>query len=200
MKKLVFLSHSVAPLTSLLLFLSAATAMAQGQRKDPEYIAPNVYTPRIVVDHMLSLAEVKADDIVYDLGCGDGRIVILAARNYGARGVGVDIDQNEIKLAKENARAAGVEDRVEFIQQDLFETDLSQASVVMLYLGRRANAMLRPRLERYLQPGDRVVSHQFEIDGWHFTKRLTLRDENRIEHTIYLWVIGEHRIPARVIK
>lgn len=128
--------------------------------------APYVPTERNVVQRMLQLAGASADDVVYDLGSGDGRIVIAAARDYGARGVGIEIDPELVAEAREAARAAGVDDRVEFRQGDLFEADLSDATVVTLYLWPEMNNRLRPKLQRELDPGDRVVSNSFDIDGW----------------------------------
>jgi SAM-dependent methyltransferase len=127
---------------------------------------PYVPTPEEVVVEMLKMAEVTRDDIVYDLGCGDGRIVITAAKVFGARGVGVDIDPNLIRRSNENARKAGVADRVRFIEQDLFETDIREATVVALYLLPELNLQLRPKLLRDLRPGSRIVAHEFDMGDW----------------------------------
>jgi SAM-dependent methyltransferase len=128
--------------------------------------APYVSTPQPVVDAMLRVAEVGANDVVYDLGCGDGRIVISAASRFGARGVGVDLDPRRIEEANAAARAAGVSGRVRFIVQDLFKTDFSEASVLALYLFPELNARLLPRIRAELRPGSRVVSYQFGIGDW----------------------------------
>ena len=120
-------------------------------------------TPQAVVDAMLSGAGVTASDIVYDLGSGDGRIVITAARKYGARGVGVEIDPALVEKAIDNATAAGVSDRVRFLTQNLFTADVSEATVVTLYLLQSINERLRPKLVRELKPGARVVSHVFNM-------------------------------------
>jgi ribosomal protein L11 methylase PrmA len=120
----------------------------------------------MVVDAMLEIAQVTADDVVYDLGCGDGRIVIAAAKQYGARGVGVDIDPKRIEEAKALAEKEGVTDRVSFRVEDLFETDISEASVVALYLLTSLNERLRPRLWEKLKVGTRVVSHAFDMGDW----------------------------------
>jgi len=128
--------------------------------------APYVPTPPQVVWRMLELADVSSDDVVYDLGSGDGRIVLAAAQRYGARGVGIEIDPDLVQKARKKARQLGVADRVTFRQADLFEVDLSDATVVMLYLWPDMNNRLRPKLQRVLDPGDRVVSHSFDIDGW----------------------------------
>jgi SAM-dependent methyltransferase len=128
--------------------------------------APYVSTPQPVVDAMLRVAEVGANDVVYDLGCGDGRIVISAASRFGARGVGVDLDPRRIEEANAAARAAGVSGRVRFIVQDLFKTDFSEASVLALYLFPELNARLLPKIRAELRPGSRVVSYQFGIGDW----------------------------------
>ena len=128
--------------------------------------APFVPTPPDVVDRMLLFAAVKPSDVLYDLGCGDGRIVIAAAKTYGTRGVGVDIDPQRIAEARRNARAAGVEHLVTFRVADALETDVSEATVVTLYLVASLNARLRPRLMTQLDPGARIVSHNFAIGDW----------------------------------
>lgn len=125
-----------------------------------------VPTPNEVVDAMLAMASVTSNDVVYDLGSGDGRIPIEAARRFGARGVGIEIDAALVKQAQEGARRAGVADRVQFMQADLFRTDLSQATVVTLYLSPSINLRLRSKLQRELKPGARIVSHRFPIGDW----------------------------------
>ncbi len=144
-------------------------------------------TPPDVVRAMLRLAEVGARDVVYDLGCGDGRIVVEAAK-LGARGVGVDLDPDRIAEARANARAAGVQARVELVEGDLFQTDVSPATVVMLYLWPDVNLRLRPRLLAQLRPGSRVVSHLHDMGDWKPAK--TTRVGGRM---LYLWIIP----PAR---
>ena len=146
-----------------------------------------VPTPQGVVDAMLQLAEVKATDVVYDLGSGDGRIVITAAKKYGARGVGVEIDPELVKTANANAVAAGVADRVTFVTQNLYSADLSQASVVTLYLLQSINERLRPKLVRELKPGARVVSHVFNMGPEWPPERTLEIGPNRI----FLWTIRE---------
>ena len=125
-----------------------------------------VPTPEAVVTAMLEVARVTSNDIVYDLGCGDGRIVIAAAKKYGARGVGIDIDPQRLAEARANARSAGVADRVEFRQEDLFEADIREATVVTLYLLPSLNLKLLPKLQRDLRPGTRLVSHAFDMGDW----------------------------------
>ena len=139
---------------------------------------------------MLEMAQVTAGDTVYDLGCGDGRIVIAAAQKYGARGVGVDIDPQRISEARENAQKAGVADRVRFVLGDLFETDISPASVVTLYLLIELNIKLRPKLLAELRPGTRVVSHAFSMGEWQ-PERTAEVSGNRV----YLW-----RVPPRATR
>jgi SAM-dependent methyltransferase len=140
-----------------------------------------------VVEVMLRLAKVGKNDVVYDLGCGDGRIVITAALKYGARGVGVDIDPRRIRESNENARKAGVTDRVKFLQQDLFKINLSEATVVTLYLLPEMNLRLRPKLLRELRPGARIVSHAFDLGGWKPRKVVRVPGPDRVR-TIYYWV------------
>lgn len=135
-------------------------------REDAEDLAPYAVTPMFVVDKMLQLAEVSADDIIYDIGCGDGRIIITAALEYGARGIGIDIDPKRIKESRTAASESLVEHLVEFRQEDATKTDLSPATVVTMYLLPESNELLRPQLERMLKPGTRVVSHAYQIPGW----------------------------------
>jgi SAM-dependent methyltransferase len=152
--------------------------------------APDVVyipTPQAVVEAMLDLANVERADVVYDLGSGDGRIVITAARKYGARGVGVEIDPALVKRAADNASAAGVADRVRFVTGDLFTADIGQATVVTLYLLQDLNERLRPKLVRELKPGARVVSHVFNM-GPEWPPLRTLRVG---ASPIYLWTIAE---------
>jgi SAM-dependent methyltransferase len=151
---------------SIILIVSIGISCITGYNQERH---PDIYyvpTPEEVVIKMLQMAKVTPNDIVYDLGCGDGRIVITAAKLFGARGVGVDIDPVRIKESNENARKVGVTDRVKFIEQDLFKTDISEATVVSLYLQRELNLRLRPKLLRELRPGTRVVSHEFDMDDW----------------------------------
>jgi len=138
-----------------------------------------------VTDAMLKLANVTPADVVYDLGSGDGRIVIAAAKKYGARGVGIELDPELIKTANKNARKAGVEDRVKFVQADLFKTDFSDATVVTLYLSNSINRRIASILQRQLKPGARIVSHRFDMgDDW------KPEADVRLEGThVYLWTI-----------
>jgi len=152
--------------------------------------APFVATPPDVVDRMLALAQIRSTDVVYDLGCGDGRIVIAAARTYGARGVGVDIDAARIAEARDNARRAGVEHLVTFRVEDARATDVTEATVVTLYLIAALNAQLRPRLMTQLRPGGRIVSHNFPIGDWEPDRVDVFRSADGQTRTLYLWTIG----------
>lgn len=145
---------------------------------EQESLAPYVPTPQLVVDRMLELAEVTSRDVVYDLGCGDGRIVITAAKKYGARGVGIDIDPDRIREAEANAKMAGVEKLVIFVRQDAMTVDVSPASVVTLYLLSSSNLKLRPRLTKQLKPGSRIVSHAFSMGDWEPLKTDTIEDDS----------------------
>jgi SAM-dependent methyltransferase len=156
--------------------------------------APDVHyepTAPDVVEVMLRLANVKAGEVVYDLGCGDGRIVITAVREFGARGVCVDIDPQRIAESQENARAAGVSEHIRFLNQDLFVTDVSEAAVVMLFLSPALNLKARPKLLRELKPGARIVSHWHDMGDWKPQKTVRVQSGGR-ERPVYLWTI-----PAR---
>ena len=140
---------------------------------------------RTIVKAMLKLAKVKKGDVVFDLGCGDGRVVIAAAKDFGAMGVGIDIDSARIKEARENARLAGVEDKVEFRVEDIFESDLRRATVVTLYLQPWVNLKLKPKLLRELKPGSRIVSNLHDMGDWKPDKKTEEIDE----HEILLWTV-----------
>jgi ribosomal protein L11 methylase PrmA len=163
----------------------ATVAQLKPLEKEPE--VPYVPTHEKVVAEMLKVAKVGKNDVLYDLGSGDGRIVITAAKQFGTRGVGVDIDPARVTEARENAKKAGVTDRVKFLQQDLFETDIREATVVTLYLLPEVNLRLRPKLLSDLKPGTRVVSHNYDMGDWAPLKTLQLRVPQ--EHTIYYWVV-----------
>ncbi len=152
-----------------------------------ESLAPYVPTPQEIVDRMLALAAVTSQDVVYDLGCGDGRIVITAAKKYGAHGVGVDIDPERISESQANAKMAGVENLVSFKLQDATTVDVSKATVVTLYLLSSSNLKLRPLLTRQLKPGARIVSHAFSMGDWEAAKTETFQDSNGYSRTLYLW-------------
>lgn len=153
---------------------------------------PYVSTSQRVVNRMLEAADVTREDVVFDLGSGDGRIPITAAKKYGARGVGVEIDPELVAEARKNAREAGVADRVEFRQGDLFQADISEATVVALYLWPEINVKLRPKLLRTLDPGDRIVSHDFRMGDWEPDRVLDLGPGKIGRETVYLWVVPEN--------
>jgi predicted RNA methylase len=171
---------------AILVTTVVAPAWAQQPLRSPDVIF--VPTPQEVVDAMLKLAKVTKNDVIYDLGSGDGRIPITAAKTYGARGVGIDIDPQRIKEATENLKTAGVGDRVKFLNQDLFTTDISEATVVTLYLLPSLNVKLIPKLNKELKPGTRIVSHAFDMsaDGTERKPKETLNVNGR---TVYFWTI-----------
>ena len=168
---------------ALLVPLSPVAATAQQTTS----LAPYVPTPQDVVHQMLELAGVTKDDVVFDLGCGDGRIVITAAERFGARGVGIDFDPERIAEANANAKRAGVQDLVTFIQQDAMQADVSEATVVTLYLLSSSNMRLRPLLTRQLAPGARIVSHSFRMGDWEPDETRNFEDERGTPRTIHLW-------------
>ena len=161
---------------------------ASPEASRPKLDVPYVPTPESVVAKMLELAKVIKTDVVYDLGSGDGRIVITAAQKHGARGVGYDIDPQRIKEANANAQAAGVTNRVRFVQGDLFQADLSEASVVTLYLLPDINLKLRPKLLKELKPGTRIVSHNYGLGDWDPIRTETI-DTGTGEHLVFYWVV-----------
>ncbi len=152
-------------------------------------LAPFVPTPMAVVDKMLELAGIDKDDILFDLGCGDGRIVITAAKRYGARGVGIDIDPQRIDESRRAAKEAGVEALVEFRIQDVMKADIRKATAVTIYLLPESNALLRPILEDQLKPSTPVVSHNYSIPGWEDKEitYVTIQDGTGQEHTIFVY-------------
>jgi SAM-dependent methyltransferase len=176
----------------LILGVSQAAAQRGERKRQPD--VPYVPTTEEAVRAMLKLADVKKADIVYDLGCGDGRIVIAAAKTYGARGVGIDIDPDRIQEAKENAKKAGVENLVRFEENDLFQANFREATVVTLFLLPSINLKLRPKLLQDLKPGTRVVSNTFDMGTWRPEKEQSLpgADDDEIgslSHKFFLWKI-----------
>lgn len=169
---------------ALVFALAPAISNAQEAKKLREPDVIFVPTPQEVVDAMLKLADVHKGDVVYDLGCGDGRIVATAAKRYGVRGVGIDINPERIAEAKETIRQAGVGNLVALRNEDLFETDIKDASVVTLYLLTSLNLKLRPKLWSDLKPGTRIVSQTFDMGDWKPEKTETFAG-----HTIYLWTV-----------
>jgi SAM-dependent methyltransferase len=160
--------------------------LAQNQSPQRAPDVPYVPTTDEVVAEMLRLVHVDKNDLVIDLGSGDGRIPITAAKKYGARGYGVDIDPQRVREARDNAKKAGVEDKVKFDQADLFQTDISKATVVTLYLLPSVNLRLRPKLLSELKPGTRVVSHNYDMGDWKPEQTVNVGS-----HTIYVWTIPE---------
>ena len=150
-------------------------------------IVPYVPTPQEVVEQMLDLAQVKKGDVVYDLGSGDGRIVVTAAKKYGVKAVGFEIDPQRIKESHENIKKAGVENLVEIRQQDIRTVDLSPATVLTMYLLPEVNLMIRPNIWKQMKPGSRIVSHDFDMGDWKPLKTENIKDGSSWDHTLYLW-------------
>jgi SAM-dependent methyltransferase len=167
-------------------FVCASILFGQAAAPSRTPDVPYVPTPENVVEAMLKLGEVKKGDVLYDLGSGDGRIVITAAKNFGVRGTGIDINPERISEANANAKTAGVTDRVRFLNQDLFEADIKDATVVTLYLLPSINLKLRPKLWKDLKPGTRIVSHSFDMGDWAPEKKIEV--DGRY---LYFW-----RVPA----
>ena len=163
-----------------------ATALVSAQEGK---IVPYVPTPQEVVDRMLELAQVKKGDVVYDLGSGDGRIVVTAAKKYGVKAIGFEIDPQRIKESHENIKKAGVENLVEIRQQDIRTVDLSAANVLTMYLLPEVNLMIRPNIWKQMKPGSRIVSHDFDMAEWKPLKTEYIKDGSSWDHTLYLWQI-----------
>jgi SAM-dependent methyltransferase len=158
-------------------------------------LAPKVGSPEHAVDKMLEVANLKPGEVIYDLGCGDGRILIAAASRYKAKGVGIEISDHLAHTAAEQVKKAGLQGQVKIIHGDFMKTDLSDANVVTLYLATAANDMLRPNLERYLKPSTRVVSYDYPIPGWKPIETSETEGRSNAVHTIYLY-----QVPASIIK
>jgi cyclopropane fatty-acyl-phospholipid synthase-like methyltransferase len=190
-----------APIIILFACLLPSLIFAQGQTGPNEEI-PFVPTPLAVIDRMLELAQLKKGDIVYDLGSGDGRIVIRAAKKYGVRAVGIEMDRLLLDKARKDAKAEGVSDLVEFRSEDALKADISPATVVTLYMLPWFNEAMKPNFTRMLKPGARIVAHDFGIEGWEPDKTEKLPEieimagGRRHQHIIYLWRIGE-QFPIR---
>jgi SAM-dependent methyltransferase len=179
-----------------LLLVFAASTLAGSARVSRAQDVPFVPTPPEVVQRMLVLGDVRRGDVVYDLGCGDGRIVITAARIPGVRGVCVESDPRLIAEGRRRAAALGVADRVRFIEGDLFQVPLQEATVVTLYLLQSVNLRLRPRLLSELRPGTRIVSHTFDMGDWAPQERMAV-DLPLRQHVLFRWVVPPRRLAAR---
>ncbi|HEV2199916.1 MAG TPA: methyltransferase domain-containing protein [Bryobacteraceae bacterium] len=178
-------------LLAVLFFASLATAQTAPPKRSLD--VPYLPTTEQAVEAMLKLADVKSADVVYDLGCGDGRIVVAAAKTFGARGVGVDIDPARIAEANANAKKAGVEKLVRFQEADLFTADIHEASVVTLFLLSSVNLKLRPKLLSDLKPGTRIVSNTFDMGDWQPAKELDLggSEDNYFSRKLFMWIVPE---------
>jgi len=176
---------------ALLLASAALPALAQKSKFGAaENLAPYIPTPEIIVRRMLEAGHVKPGQMVYDLGSGDGRIVIMAAQDFGARAVGVEIQPDLCRKAEERIRSLGLADRVKMIEDSALRVDLSPADVVTMYLLTSSNERLKPNLEKYLRPGARVVSNEFPIQGWKAAEVLMIKMGNA-EHRIYVYEMGK---------
>lgn len=191
------MTHSKIRLSATLLVtaLLASSALAQDAKPKRDPDVPYVPTTERAVEEMLKLAVVKKTDVLYDLGCGDGRIVITAAKKYGAHGVGIDINPVRIEEAKANAKKEGVEHLVRFEEQDLFDAKIGDATVVTLFLLPSVNLKLRPKLMADLKPGTRVVSNTFDMGDWKAEKETALDDRDNedtyLSHKFFLWTIPQ---------
>jgi tRNA A58 N-methylase Trm61 len=188
------LSGLVAAL--LLLALPGSVSLAKGPSPLPqkplasslEHSAPYVTTPQDIVEKMLELAKVGPDDVVYDMGSGDGRIVITAAQKYGAHAVGIELLPDLYEQSRDRIKQLGLEDRAQIIHEDMFSVSIRNATVVTLYLLTSVNAMLRPMLEKQLRPGARIVSHDFQMPGWDPDKVVKVMSKDGVAAKLYLYV------------
>ena len=174
---------------ALLLISTAVPSFCQ-KFGSAENLAPYIPTPEPIAIRMLEAAKVKADDLVYDLGSGDGRVVILAAQNFGARAVGVEILPDLCRKASERIRALGLDERVRMVEDSVFHVDLSPATVVTMFFLTTSNERLKPNLEKQLRPGARVVSNQFPIRGWKPTEVVHVK-QGSMDHSIFVYQIGK---------
>ena len=174
---------------ALSVVLSSFSVFAQ-QFGGAENLAPYIPTPQSLVERMLEAGHVKPGDVVYDLGSGDGRIVITAAQKFGAKAVGVEIRADLCRIATEKIKSLGLDERVRMVQGSALHVDLSPADVVTMYLLTSSNELMRPNLEKYLKPGARVVSNQFPIKGWRPVETVHMTTGSNMQHTIYVYEIG----------
>jgi protein-L-isoaspartate O-methyltransferase len=189
--------NTIASLLLGLLPLAAQTPPPARDLRDPNNIlAPKVSSPPVIVDRMLDLAAIKPGETVYDLGCGDGRILITAAKRFNAKGVGIEISQKLVDETNRTIRRENLENQITVQRGHLMDTDLSAADVVTLYLETGSNELIRPNLEKYLKAGARVVSHDFEIRGWKPVKVEKIEAYNR-DHTIYLYQVPASYKPKK---
>ncbi len=179
----------------MLIVLAAASAAAQAPLDDKPLDAPYAPTPERVVATMLEMAGVTRNDVLYDLGSGDGRIVITAATRFGAAGVGIDLNPKRIRDAEVNARDAGAAHLVDFVLGDIFDADLSPATVVTLYLLPDVNRRLLPKLLSELRPGTRIVSHNYGLGDWPPTRHRTI-EVRGTKHEVYLWIVPTPGSPS----
>jgi ubiquinone/menaquinone biosynthesis C-methylase UbiE len=176
---------------SLAILVAVAGLPGFAQKFGPEEnLAPYIPTPQVVVEKMLEAAHIKPGEVVYDLGAGDGRIVIAAAQEFGARAVGVEILPDVCERARERIKSLGLEDKVTMLENSAFRVDLSPADVVTLYLMTISNERLKPNLERYLKPGARVISNQFPVKGWRATAVVHVKTGN-MDNAIYVYEMGK---------
>ena len=176
-------------LTSALLVATIASAQQFGPA---ENLGPAISTPQTIVDRMLEAAHVKAGDMVYDLGSGDGRILITAVQKFGARAVGIEIDPDQVEKARNRVHSLGLDDRISVLHASALRADLSPADVVTMFFLTSTNEKLKPNLEKCLKPGARVVSNQFPIKGWRASEAVIVKT-GAVEHTIYVYRIGQTR-------
>ena len=189
MVRIRLVAASIAALALLTAILSLGPTAVSQEKKERTPDVIFVPTPQDVVDKMLEVAKVTKDDIVWDLGCGDGRIVVTAAKKFGAKGVGYDVDPQRIKESNENVKKNKVEDLVKIEQEDIFTLDLSKANVITLYLLPSLNVKLIPQLEK-MKPGSRIVSHNFDMEGCKPDQVIKVKTKDTgIEHTVYLWTV-----------
>ena len=179
----------VAPI-ALFVVLGTSSAFSQQRFGLAENLAPYIPTPQALVERMLEAGHVKPGDTVYDLGSGDGRIVITAAQKFGAKAVGVEIRADLCRIATEKIKALGLNDRVQMVQGNVLHVDLSPADVVTMYLLTSSNELLKPNLEKYLKTGSRVVSNEFPIKGWRPVETVRMTTGSSMQHTIYVYEIG----------
>jgi tRNA G37 N-methylase Trm5 len=188
-------------LWSVAAFLASTTVFQDWMNRNPAgvvalaqegKIVPYVPTPQDVVERMLELAQVKKGDVVYDLGSGDGRIVITAAKKYGVKAIGFEIDPERIKESRENIKKEGVGNLVEIREQDIRTVDLSPATVLTMYLLPEVNLMVRPNIWKQMKPGSRVVSHDFDMADWKPAKEVHIKDKSGWDHTLYFWTVDKN--------